>query len=190
MTQAQEPRALALVGMPGAGKTICAEHLAERGYWTLRFGALVVDEVRRRGWEINPANERIVREEMRERHGMAAMAALSLPRLRAAIEDGRNIVIDGLYSFSEYQLLRRELCAPLLLLAVVAPRHLRYQRLAARPARPLTAEEAMQRDISEIERLEKGGPIAMADYTVLNDAKSDDLLASLDSLLRELDYLP
>ena len=118
------------------------------------------------------------------------MAALSLPRLQAAIEGGRNIVIDGLYSFSEYQLLRRDLGAPLLLLAIVAPRHLRYERLAARPIRPLTATEAMQRDIREIERLEKGGPIAMADYTLLNGASAGDLLASLDRLLRRLDFLP
>ncbi|MCY4464041.1 MAG: AAA family ATPase [Chloroflexi bacterium] len=186
----ERSRALALVGMPGAGKTICAEHLAERGYWTLRFGALVVDEVRRRGWDVNAENERIVREEMRDRHGMAAMAALSLPRLRAALAESRHIVIDGLYSFSEYQLLRGELGAPLLLLAIVAPRHLRYQRLACRPIRPLSASQALQRDIREIERLEKGGPIAMADFTLLNSGTTAQLLAQLDDLLRELDFLP
>ncbi len=182
------PRALALVGMPGAGKTICAEHLARRGYWTLRFGGLVVAEVQQRGWEVNPGNEQIVREELRAQHGMAAMAALSLPRLQRAISEERNIVIDGLYSFSEYQLLRAELVAPLLLLAVAAPRQLRYQRLASRPSRPLTPDEAMQRDIREIERLEKGGPIAMADYTLLNDGAVEELLRDLDDLLRTLQF--
>lgn len=186
----ERPRALALVGMPGAGKTMCAEHLAERGYWTLRFGALVVDEVRRRGWSVNAENERLVREEMRDRYGMAAMATLSLPRLQAALAEGRHIVVDGLYSFSEYQLLRRKLGAPLLLLAIVAPRHLRYQRLASRPMRPLSGEEALQRDIREIERLEKGGPIAMADYTLLNADTTAQLLAQLDDLLQRLDFLP
>lgn len=186
----ERPRTLALVGMPGAGKTICAEHLAEREYWTLRFGALVVDEVRRRGWPVNAENERLVREEMRDRHGMAAMATLSLPRLQAALAEGRNIVIDGLYSFSEYQLLRAKLGAPLLLLAIVAPRRLRYQRLASRPIRPLSGEQALQRDIREIERLEKGGPIAMADYTLLNAGTTAQLLAQLDDLLRRLDFLP
>ena len=184
------PRALALVGMPGAGKTICAEHLAARGYWTLRFGALVVDEVRRRGWQVNAENERVVREEMRDRHGMAAMAALSLPRLQAALAEQGNIVIDGLYSFSEYQLLREELGAPLLLLAIVAPRHLRYRRLALRPIRPLNEDEALQRDIREIKRLEKGGPIAMADFTLLNNGTPVQLLGQLDDLLRSLDFHP
>ena len=185
----ERPGALALVGMPGAGKTICAEHLAARGYWTLRFGGLVVDEARRRGWDVNAENERVVREEMRERHGMAAMAALSLPQLRAALSEGRHIVIDGLYSFSEYLLLRGELGAPLLLLAIAAPRHLRYQRLAARHVRPLSATQALQRDIREIKRLEKGGPIAMADYTLLNAGTTAQLLEQLDELLRGLDFL-
>ena len=133
------PRALALVGMPGAGKTVCARHLRRAGFYTLRFGALVVDEVRRRGWEVNPANERIAREDLRARHGMAAMALISLPKLQSALERRKRVVIDGLYSFSEYKLLDEKLGAPLALVAIVAPRQLRYQRLASRAERPLTA---------------------------------------------------
>ncbi|MCY3833412.1 MAG: AAA family ATPase [Chloroflexi bacterium] len=185
-----EPRALALVGMPGAGKTVCARHLQRRGFFTLRFGALVVDEVRRRGWEVNPANESIVREEMRQRHGMAAMALISLPTLQAALRRHQRIVIDGLYSFSEYKLLAERLGAPLVLVAIAAPRQLRYQRLASRAERPLSAAEARERDIQEIEKLEKGGPIAMADYTLLNDQKPAELLQRLNELLRSLSFAP
>ena len=182
--------ALALVGMPGAGKTVCAEHLKARGYFSLRFGGLVVDEVRRRGLEVNPQNERIVREELREAHGMAAMAAISLPRLQQALQTRSHIVIDGLYSFSEYKLLSRELGAPLVLVAITAPRHLRYQRLATRSDRPLTPSEARERDMLEIERLEKGGPIAMADHTLLNEGAPQVLLRKLDALLDTLGFSP
>ncbi|MCY4061094.1 MAG: AAA family ATPase [Chloroflexi bacterium] len=184
------PRALALVGMPGAGKTICADYLRGRGYFTLRFGAVVVDEVRRRGWDVNPANERSAREELRERHGMAAMAVISLPKLQEALTRHQCIIIDGLYSFSEYKLLLEELGAPLVLLAIAAPRRLRYQRLSTRPERPLTALEARERDIHEIETLEKGGPIAMADYTLVNDGAPAELLRQLDSLLVSLGFAP
>lgn len=183
-------RALALVGMPGAGKTVCAEHLRARGYFTLRFGAVVVDEVRARDLEVNPGNERIVREELRARHGMAAMAVISLPTLKDALARHRCIIIDGLYSFSEYKLLLDELGAPLLLVAVAAPRELRYQRLSARPERPLSAREAYERDIQEIETLEKGGPIAMADYTLINDGAQAALLRQLDALLELLGFTP
>ena len=169
--------ALALVGMPGAGKTVCAEHLQAQGYFSLRFGGVVVDEVRRRGWAVNPQNERIAREALREAHGMAAMAVISLPRLQQALQKHSHIVIDGLYSFSEYKLLHHDLGAPLVLVAITAPRHLRYQRLAARRERPLTPSEARERDMQEIERLEKGGPIAMADYTLLNDGRARQFAA-------------
>ena len=184
------PRALALVGMPGAGKTICADHLRERGYFTLRFGAVVVDEVRRRGWKVNPVNERIVREDLRGIHGMAAMARISLPKLQDALKRHRCIVIDGLYSFSEYTLLTKALGAQMMLVAVAAPRQLRYQRLAARPERPLSAAEAHARDIQEIEKLEKGGPIAIADYTLVNDKTPADLLGQLDALLMQAGFAP
>lgn len=186
----RRPKALALVGMPGAGKTICAEHLARRGFFTLRFGAVVVDEVRRRGLEVNPSNERIVREELRDTHGMPAMAIISLPKLHDALARERNIVIDGLYSFSEYRLLDRELGVPLVLVAISAPRQSRYQRLATRPIRPLTPAEAQERDIREIEHLEKGGPIAMADFTLLNDGSPERLLRQLEDLLDQLAFGP
>ncbi len=191
MAKANEgSRALALVGMPGAGKTVCAEHLRARGYYTLRFGAVVVDEVRARGLEVNPGNERIAREELRARHGMAAMAVVSLPALKDALTRHQSIIIDGLYSFSEYKLLLAELGAPLLLVAVAAPRKLRYQRLSARPERPLTAREAYERDIQEIEALEKGGPIAMADHTLINDGAQAALLRQLEALLESLGFKP
>src|SRR5215510_14224191 len=96
--QHQAPRTLALVGMPGAGKTLCAKHLEERGYYQIRFGSIIVDEVIRRGLEVNPDNERIVREEFRKQEGMDAIAKRALPKLKAALEEHNSIIIDGLYS--------------------------------------------------------------------------------------------
>jgi dephospho-CoA kinase len=189
-TDTNHPRALALVGMPGAGKTLCAHHLEKLGYFQLRFGGVVESEVRQRGWDVNPENERIVREELRAQHGMAAMATVSLPKLKSALDDHSHIVIDGLYSFSEYKVLHAELGVPMVVVAIAATRHLRYERLALRPIRPLTPEEAERRDIQEIETLEKGGPIAIADYTLLNNANAEDLLSRLDSLLDSLEFRP
>lgn len=186
----QSPRALALVGMPGAGKTLCAKHLAERGFYQFRFGSIVVNEVARRGWPITPENERIVREQFRREEGMDVMAKRALPHLRAALETQQSIIIDGLYSFSEYKTLRRELGTDMVVVAVVSSRGLRYGRLAQRVERPLTAEEAELRDHQEIEMLEKGGPIAIADYTLLNDGNPENLLAQLDALVEMLGLEP
>lgn len=184
------PRALALVGMPGAGKTLCARHLAERGFYQFRFGSIVVDEVVRRGWPITPENERIVREQFRREEGMAAIARRALPHLLAALAARDCIVIDGLYSFSEYKLLREELGAEMVVIAIVSARSRRYQRLTGRSERPLTEQEAERRDHQEIETLEKGGPIAIADYTLLNDGEPDALLSQLDALVDTLGLQP
>lgn len=190
MTDTPTARALALVGMPGSGKSSCAQHLEQRGFWQFRFGGIVEGEVRRRGWAVNPENEKIVREELRATHGMAAMAKLALDALHAALQARQSIVIDGLYSWSEYKYLRRELRAELTVVAVVCRRDLRYQRLAERSIRPLTAAEAESRDWAEIENLEKGGPIAIADYTLTNDGAVEETLRELDALLSRLGFAP
>jgi dephospho-CoA kinase len=67
--------------------------------------------------------------------------------------------------------------------AVIASRSIRYERLARRPVRRLSPEEAELRDFAEIEKLEKGGPIAVADYVILNDGSEEELLRSVDRLL-------
>ena len=46
----------------------------------------------------------------------------------------------------------------------------RKQRLSSREVRPLTPEQVDSRDKAEIENLEKGGPIAKADYFILNNS--------------------
>jgi dephospho-CoA kinase len=181
-------RTLALVGMAGSGKTVCAKHLEARGFFQFRFGSIIVNEVLRRGQTITPENERVVREEFRAQDGMDAIAKRALPLLKDALNTHRCIVIDGLYSFEEYKTLRQELGDDMVVVAIVSERGLRYNRLSARPERPLTHREAEQRDWQEIEKIEKGGPIAIADYTLLNNGNSQDLLDALDALLNRLGF--
>jgi dephospho-CoA kinase len=159
----KKPRILALVGMPGAGKTLCAKFLEEQGFFQYRFGGIVTGEVVRRGLPLIPENERKVREEIRANEGMDAIARRALPHLREALRTHLTIVIDGLYSFAEYKLLQQTFDGDMVVVAITCARPLRYERLTSRADRPLTVEEAIQRDIQEIETLEKGGPIAMAD---------------------------
>lgn len=184
------PRALALVGMAGSGKSLCAAHLQMRGYFQFRFGSIVVDEVIRRGLPIAPQHERAVREEFRTHEGMDAIARRALPILRDGLNTYRTIIIDGVYSHSEYKLLVGELGAPMVVVAVVCDRAVRYSRLANRADRPLTAAEAETRDYAEIEYLEKGGPIALADYTLTNNDPPAALTAALDALLARLELMP
>ena len=44
-----------------------------------------------------------------------------------------------------------------------------FQKILFRPGRSYNRAEAIDRDLSEIENLEKGGPIAYADYFIFNN---------------------
>ena len=174
---------VAIVGMCGSGKSVAGERLEQLGFAKVYFGGLTIDEVKRRGLEVNEQNERAVREELRRTHGMGAFAVLSLPKIQAFIDKGQRVLIDGLYSFSEYKILKEKFGDGLLVIAIFTPRALRYERLAVRDVRPLTREEAVSRDYAEIENIEKGGPIALADYTIVNDGAKEGLVRQLEKVL-------
>jgi dephospho-CoA kinase len=177
---------LAIVGMPGAGKTSVAEYLKSKCFPTIRLGSIVTTEVLKRQLPLTPENERIVREELRNDHGMDVMAQMSLPHIRALSTSSPVVVIDGLYSFGEYKAFSQDFGDRLVVIAVAASRSTRYQRLEQRSERPLSAQQAKERDFREIEVLEKGGPIAIADYTLTNDGTAPELCDKVDQLLRVL----
>ena len=174
-------KVVALVGMPGTGKSVVTGYFEDKGFIKIYFGAVTVEEVERRGLPLNEVNEKTVREEFREEHGMAAYAILNLPKIKEALKS-RDVIIDGLYSWSEYKVLKEGFGDNLTVLCVASHRQARYDRFAKRPVRPLTEVEVKSRDYSEIENLEKGGPIAIADYTVLNAGTVDDLIDAVDGI--------
>ena|ERR1035437_2365873 len=178
---------LAIVGMPGSGKSVVANHFRARGIPVIRFGRIITDEVRRRGLPLTPQNEQIVREDLRAEHGMDVCARLSIPALRELKEAHRKVGIDGLYSFAELKTLAAEFGDELVVLAIAAPRKTRYERLTHRPERPLSPTEALNRDYREIETLEKGGPIAIADFTIVNDGSEEQLIEKVEQALESVE---
>ena len=176
---------LAIVGMPGAGKSVVVDYLRGKGWTVVHFGGVTMRELERRGLAVNETNERAVREDLRKRHGMEAFAKLSMEEVLNGLSKGPT-VIDGLYSWSEYKFLRNQLSRRFYVVNVFTSRQIRYDRLLHREVRPLSHEEAEARDFAEIENLEKGGPIAMADFTLLNDGTIENLYSEIDKLSKLL----
>lgn len=180
---------VAFVGLTGSGKSSAVEYLTLKGFPKVYFGGIVLEEVKRRGLELTQENEQPIREELREREGKDFVVRRIITQLRDLIEAGQNrIVADGLYTWTEYKALKHEFPGELTTVAIVTPKHLRKQRMAKRAHRPLTAQQVDQRDWAEIENIEKGGPIAVADYFVNNDASLEKMQRQIDRILEEIDF--
>lgn len=178
-------KVVAIVGMTGAGKSEVAKVFAEHGFKRVRFGDITDEEVRKRGLELNEQNERRIRQRLRDKHGMAAYAKLNLPRIDSSLISS-NVVVDGLYSWEEYTFLKERYGEKLSVLAVWASPATRHARLAHRAERSLTLQEAASRDKSEIENINKGGPIAMADFIIVNEASLEELKRETERILSAL----
>ncbi|MBE9478283.1 MAG: AAA family ATPase, partial [Chloroflexi bacterium] len=98
-------RVVSIVGMAGSGKSEVARVFEASGFTRVRFGDITDGEVKKRGLELNEENERIIRELLREEYGMAAYARLNLGRIDSALKHF-DVVVDGLYSWEEYTLLK------------------------------------------------------------------------------------
>lgn len=176
---------LAIVGMPGSGKSQVALFFKEKGVEVFRFGDITDQGLREEGLDFSEHNERYIREKIRRELGMAAYAIKSEPQIRELLKDKELVVLDGLYSWEEYKYLREKF-ANLYLVCVFAEPPIRYERLAERSNRPVALEEARGRDVAEIENLNKGGPIAIADYFIDNNTTLENLKCQLDKLFQRL----
>ncbi len=183
---------ICVCGMCGSGKSEVMNYLRNKfdlGY--IRFGQTVLDIVKTQTDKPTEEIERKVRLELREKHGMAAMAIVNMPKIDTMLQE-KSVVVDGLYSWEEYLVLKEKYAENLLVIAVYSSPTMRYERLTHRAEkysndkdlyyRSYTADQAYQRDKAEIEEIHKAGPIAMADYTIINDSDINDLQKKCDEL--------
>ncbi|MBR2658335.1 AAA family ATPase [Candidatus Saccharibacteria bacterium] len=182
---------IAVVGMSGSGKSVAVNYLTSKGYPKVYFGGMIYKEMEKRGIErtSDGESEKKFREMIRETEGKDWVVRQVVDEVNDLIEAGqKRIVLDGVYSWTEYKTLKHEFPGMLTFLAVVVPKKLRYKRVAIRPERPFNTEEIQERDRSEIENLEKGGPIAAADYYVLNDGSVEDMEKEIGKILEEIKF--
>lgn len=189
MRHRTQTKILAIVGLTGSGKSTAVEHFTAKGHPKVYFGGVILNAMENSGVEITPENEKIFREEFRKKHGKDVVVNKIIEQIKDLIEAGQHrIIADGLYTWSEYKALKHAFPGELTTIATVTPKKIRYQRLLSRPIRPLTHEEAQQRDWAEIENLEKGGPIAIADHYIINDGDQQKLAEKLNDIANSIDF--
>ena len=174
---------VAIVGMCGSGKSIASKYFEDLGYKNVYFGGVTMEKLKEAGLEVTPENEKMMREKLRRELGMGAYAKVLLPRILELSKD-YDVVLDGLYSWSELKILEEEF--DMRTIAIVCDKNLRYDRLSKRDIRPFNNEEAKKRDITEIENIEKAGPIAYADYFIYNNGFMEEYYKRLDEIIKLL----
>ncbi|MCR4753001.1 MAG: AAA family ATPase [Candidatus Saccharibacteria bacterium] len=183
---------VAVVGMCGSGKSTAIEYLTERGVPKVYFGGIIYKAMEEAGIPRTEdgESEKKFREEIRQKEGKDFVVLRAIREAKKLIEAGqKHIVLDGLYSWTEYKILRKEWPTEMTVVAIVTPKALRRKRVAERPDRPFDAQAVAERDRAEIENLEKGGPIAIADYYIDNSGTVEEFQEAFGKLMKDIHFI-
>ena len=176
---------IALVGLPGAGKSGAAAFFTKKGLPVISFGKIVNDYIDKHKLGHTEAVHKKVREELREKYGKEALAVLNKDKISELLKTKNIIVIDGMRSWEEYLYLRKELKKiRVYILALYANKQLRYERSSKRAYRAdLYGEE---RDINELIGTNMGPTIAFSDFLVKNNFSMKDFHDKLEEVYRQV----
>ncbi len=190
MSSRENTKIVAFVGLAGSGKSAAVEYLTKKQIPKIYFGGIIYKAMAEAGIEVTWESQQKFREEIRAREGNDFVVKRAIKEARDLIDAGQHrIVLDGLYTWSEYKILKHEFPGQMTVIAIVTPKHERKKRMTARPERPMTSQEVDERDWTEIENLEKGGPIAIADYFIHNDKGIEWLHSQMDDVLNHIEFI-
>jgi len=174
---------IAIVGLPGVGKTEAANYFKSKDLPVISFGKIINEYVEKNGLLHTNEVHRKLRKEFRKKYGMEAMAVLNEEKISEALKNNIVLIIDGMRSWEEYLYLKKKfLNVRVVILALFVDKDLRYRRLSERKDRKgLYGEE---RDISELIESNMGPTIAFADYLIKNNFSKEEFYDKLDDVYR------
>jgi dephospho-CoA kinase len=151
--------------MPGSGKSTIVSALKARGIETLNLGDGVRAEAKRRNLEPTGDNLGKLMLELRKKNGPGAVAELLTESIKNS--QSKVIIVDGVRSTTEIEVLRN--VGSVKLLSIEATADTRYKFLGSRGRSddPITREKFEERDNREL-GVGIGESIAIADETISN----------------------
>lgn len=176
---------IALVGLPGAGKSQACNFFKQKNIPVIRFGKITDEALKLKKLPSTEENEKAFRESLRKEFGMAAFAVKNESKIREALQTAGIVVLDGLRSWEEYIYLKEKFTNFYLLVIYASPA-IRHKRLKERSVRSFSIEEARSRDIAEVENLHIAPTIALADYLITNESTLEDLNQQLETFLQKI----
>ncbi|TDA33294.1 MAG: dephospho-CoA kinase [Hadesarchaea archaeon] len=180
-------KVVGLVGLQGAGKTEVAKVALSLGIPCIRMGEVVLEEIRRRGLEINEENVGKVANELREKGGKGIVARLCLPLIREKLEERGMVVVDGIRAMEEVEELRKAFGKDLVIVGIWANPSLRYSRIASRRREDDAGdyEGFIRKEKRELE-WGVGNALSLADFLFINEGTLEELREKAMEFFRRL----
>lgn len=178
---------VAIVGLPGAGKTDAANFFREKGLPVISFGKIINEYIEKNNLPHIEEVHKKVRTELREKYGMAALAIMNEKKIKDLFKKNMVVIIDGLRSWEEYLHLKKSFSkTKIYLLAIYADKELRWKRLLKRKERNKLYGE--KRDLDELIGINMAPTIAYSDYLVKNNFSVEDFHDKLEEVFRIIYY--
>ncbi|NTU73755.1 AAA family ATPase [Candidatus Roizmanbacteria bacterium] len=173
---------IAIVGLPGSGKTEASKFFEDKDLPVISFGAILNDYIDKHGLTHDTATHKKLREGWRKEHGNEAFAVMNEEKIAKALEKNNILIIDGMRSWEEYMYLKKKFPQVRInIVSLYADKQLRYARISGRKYRSNFGEE---RDVDELLGANMGATIAFADYLVKNNFSLEELHDKLDEVYR------
>ena len=166
---------ICITGMPGAGKSTVASILHRDGFAMVTMGDVIREEAKRHNLVMNDSNLGNLMLNLRKSKGPAAIAYLILKKMEQELNATDYIVIDGIRSVAEVNVLKS--LGRVKLLAVHASANMRYKHIKERGRSDvaLNSNDFRIRDKREL-KIGISEAIALSDEVVSNNNLTKDEL--------------
>lgn len=176
-------RVVAIVGMPGSGKSEAATVARELDIPVVTMGDVIRSVCRDRGLAVTEDTMGMVATELREQDGLAAVAERTIPLIDDELEDHDVVLVDGIRGAAEVDRFEAAYGDTFRLVSVEVPFETRLERIRDRGRDPNAEarEDLRTRDEREL-GYGMGEAMEQADIVVTNTGS----LEEFHTLIREL----
>ena len=185
-------KVIGITGTLCSGKGVVKDLLSRKlNCYTVSLSSIIRAELERKQKDFNRKILQDQGNELRRKYGADILARLAIDYMQ---RDKEAIIIDGIRNPAEVKYLRKEFGKNFVLIAVDAPKKIRFERMVRRARRddPKTWEEFLELD----ERDQgKGEPeygqqvrkcIEQADFLIMNDGSFEDLEKKVNEIILKI----
>jgi len=180
---------IGITGTLGAGKGTLVEYLVKyKGFAHFSVRTFLIEEINRRGLEVNRDNMVLIANELRAKHNPAYIAEQLFEQAKLS---GQNCIIESIRTPGEAECLKQK--GMFFLLAVDAKSELRYERIRSRNSETdqVSFETFLENEKREMNSNDPNKQninrcISMADFAIENNGSTKELFDELENILQQI----